>query len=133
MGKQLCSVFVGLYCASLELKETCDIYFDETSPVQLRALTWKDLVSHSFFFETLFQIINSLCMKLLKLVANYCAEDLTIAINQTKLKNLKNVSQSIVNVSKYFGKLRKQLEEKKMRAKAGFIKDFLSEYEMRNS
>lgn len=72
-------------------------------------------------------------MKLLKLVANYCAEDLTIAINQTKLKNLKNVSQSIVNVSKYFGKLRKQLEEKKMRAKAGFIKDFLSEYEMRNS
>lgn len=108
------------------------ICFDESPPFELKSLSWKDLVAHSFFFDTLFQILNSLVTKLLKLAATYCSEELTLTVMVGKLKNLRAVTVSLSNISKYFGKLRKQLEEKKSKAKSELIREFLDEYSGRS-
>lgn len=65
-----------------------------------------------FFSETLFQILVSLSSKLIKLSASMCPDELTISITVNKLKSIKSVSQSLLNIAKYFGKIKKQIEEK---------------------
>ena len=123
--KNLSPIFITIYTTALEVQEMNPIHFEEEKPFPLRNITWRHLVNYSFFFETLFQIINSICVKLLKISSSYCGEDLTLAVTVTRIKNLKAISQYVVNVSKYFGKLRKQLEEKKSKSKSEVIRSFL--------
>ncbi len=38
-----------------------------------------------------------------------CPDDITLSITINKLKSIKSVCQSLLNIAKYFGKLKKQL------------------------
>ena len=56
------------------------------------------------------QILVSINSKLIKAASNLCPDDITISISVNKLKNMKTVSQSLLNIAKYFGKIKKQVE-----------------------
>jgi hypothetical protein len=57
-----------------------------------------------------------------------CADDITLSITINKLKSIKGVSQSLLNIAKYFGKLKKQLEEKEKKGKDSKISDSIKQF-----
>jgi hypothetical protein len=57
-----------------------------------------------------------------------CTDDITLSITINKLKSIKGVSQSLLNIAKYFGKLKKQLEEKEKKGKDSKVSDSIKQF-----
>ena len=66
--------------------------------------------------------------KIVKLATTMCTDDITLSITINKLKSIKGVSQSLLNIAKYFGKLKKQLEEKEKKGKDSKVSDSIKQF-----
>jgi len=72
--------------------------------------------------------LASTTSKIVKLATTMCTDDITLSITINKLKSIKGVSQSLLNIAKYFGKLKKQLEEKEKKGKDSKVSDSIKQF-----
>jgi flagellar biosynthesis chaperone FliJ len=72
---------------------------------------------------------------LLKISTSHCPDNLVVSITVARLRNTKTVAQALINVARYFGKIRKQLEEKEKKGREdksmAAIRQFLAQFEER--
>ena len=77
-------------------------------------------------------MLAGLCAKLLKLIGGFCKGDLTINMTANKIENTRSLGHILWNISKYFSKLRKQIEAKEKKGKDTKLKlilNFMDYYE----
>jgi hypothetical protein len=109
---------ISIYdCIIEEMEKQAIVFEDMERHTTISSLCWSTLLANPFFSETVFQILASLSEKLVKMSAAYCPDNLVVSIAVTQLKNTKSVAQSLLNVARYFGKIRKQVEEKEKKGK----------------
>lgn len=137
LGKLLTPQIIQILYTRIEDFQQTNILFEDTDEeVRINFISWNTLASKPFFSETVFQILASMSSRLVKLAGALCADDISLSMTITKVKNVKSVCQSLLNISKYFAKIGRQLEEKDKKGKdpkgSNSIREFLAFYQAKN-